>query len=47
MNKQRLESYEFRETESWATHTFGECATRERNETDVAGRGSITQDGCQ
>jgi len=32
MNKQRLEVYEFRETESWVTHTFGERATRERNE---------------
>ena len=23
MNKQRLEVYEFRETEYWITHTFG------------------------
>jgi pyruvate-formate lyase-activating enzyme len=36
MNKQRLEVYEFRETESCVTHTFGERATRERNEPDVA-----------
>ena len=32
MNKQRLEAHEFRETESWVTHTLGERATRERNE---------------
>jgi hypothetical protein len=36
MNKQRLEAYEFRETESWVTHTLGERATGERNEPDVA-----------
>jgi hypothetical protein len=50
MNKQRLEVYEFRETESWVTHTFGERATRERNEPDVAGREGSSQsprDGCQ
>ena len=50
MNKHRLELYEFRETEYWITHTFGERAIRERNEPDGAGRESSNQllrDGCQ
>ena len=50
MNKQRLWAYEFRETESWVTHTLGERATRERNEPDVAGRegsNQSLQDACQ
>jgi hypothetical protein len=50
MNKKRREVYEFRETESWVTHTLGERATRERNEPDVAGRegsNQLLRDGYQ
>jgi hypothetical protein len=50
MNKQRLEVYEFRETKSWVTRTFGERATRERNEPHVVGREGSNQslrDGYQ
>ena len=50
MNKQRLEVYEFRETESWVIPTVGERATRERNEPDVArreGSNQLLRDGCQ